>query len=58
MTHDVVTVQAGANIRDAAKIMLEHDVSGLPVLDGDAMVGMITESDIFRALIEAPEEAD
>jgi CBS domain-containing protein len=58
MTHDVVTVQAAANIRDAAKIMLEHDVSGLPVLDGAAMVGMITESDIFRALIEAPEEAD
>ena len=56
MTRDVVTVQANATIRDAAKIMLERDVSGLPVLDGNSLAGIITESDIFRVLIEAPEE--
>jgi CBS domain-containing protein len=56
MTRDVITVPATATIRDAAKLMLEHDVSGLPVMDGNALVGMITESDIFRVLIEAPED--
>ena len=57
MTRDVITVQATATVRDAAKIMLEHDVSGLPVMDGNSVIGIITESDIFRVLIEAPEEA-
>ena len=56
MSREVFTVQASATIRDAARIMLEHDVSGLPVLDGDKLAGIITESDIFRVLVQAPQE--
>ena len=56
MTRQVVTVPPSVTIRDAARIMLEHDVSGLPVMDGDKLVGIITESDIFRVLVQAPEE--
>jgi acetoin utilization protein AcuB len=56
MTRDVITVQAGATIRDAAKLMLEHDIGGLPVMDGDQLIGIITESDIFRVLVQSLEE--
>jgi acetoin utilization protein AcuB len=56
MAHTPTTVQASATIRDAAKIMLEKEFSGLPVMDGDKLVGIITESDIFRVLVQAPED--
>src|SRR5690606_15661023 len=49
MTRDVITVSQNATIGEAAKLMLDHQISGLPVVDhnGD-LVGIITESDIFR----------
>lgn len=56
MTRDVITVPAGATVRDAAKLMLEHDIGGLPVMDGGQLIGIITESDIFRVLVQSPEE--
>ena len=31
--------------------MLTHKIAGLPVLDGDDLVGIITESDIFRMVV-------
>ncbi len=39
-------------IEVAAKLMLAHQVSGLPVVEGDRLVGIITETDLFRALID------
>ena len=36
--------------------MLDNDIGGLPVMDGDKLVGIITESDIFRILVQSPEE--
>lgn len=53
MTRKVFTVRAEDNIVDAAEIMLNHRISGIPVLDdNDDLVGIITESDIFRLLVE------
>lgn len=37
---------------EAAQLMLENNISSLPVMDGDKLVGIITESDIFRAFVE------
>lgn len=52
MTRDPVTVQEGATIGDAARLMLEYRVSGLPVLNSQGqLVGIITESDIFRMVV-------
>ena len=52
MTRNVLTVNPDTPILDAAEIMLEHKVSGLPVVDEEQMlVGVITESDIFRMLV-------
>jgi acetoin utilization protein AcuB len=53
MTHSPYTVTAEMPIQRAAQIMLERRVSGLPVVSADGvLVGVITESDIFRMLID------
>ena len=49
MTREVRTVAPDDPLERAARIMLDHEVSGLPVVDGGAVVGIITESDIFVA---------
>lgn len=51
MRTEVVTIAAAATVADAAKLMLKHKISGLPVIENGQLVGMLTESDIFRALI-------
>jgi len=49
MTRSVRTVAPDDPLERAARVMLDHEVSGLPVLDGGTLVGIITESDIFLA---------
>lgn len=58
MTQDPMTVSADATIRDAAKLMLDQKIGGLPVVDGGTLVGIITESDIFRVLVQWLDEAN
>lgn len=55
MTNDPVTVDPEDSIQDAAGRMLEYQVSGLPVITGNRPVGIITESDIFRLVVESWE---
>jgi CBS domain-containing protein len=50
MTRGVVTVRPSAEVREAARLMHERKIGGLPVVDGDRVVGMLTESDVLRAL--------
>lgn len=53
MTHNPFTVMADTPIMQAAKIMLNRKIGSLPVVDVDGKpVGIITESDIFRMLID------
>lgn len=49
MTRGVHTVAPDDPLERAVRVMLDHEVSGLPVVDVDAVVGIITESDIFLA---------
>jgi acetoin utilization protein AcuB len=49
---EVITVTPHTYIETAAKLMLEHQISGLPVMDDQNLVGIITETDLFRALID------
>jgi acetoin utilization protein AcuB len=56
MTRKVITIHADATVREAARLMLDNEIGGLPVMDGDKLVGIITESDIFRILVQSPEE--
>ena len=52
MTRNPMTIQQNVSIGDAAKIMLEKKFSSLPVVDeAEHLVGIITESDIFRLVV-------
>lgn len=52
MTRNVYTVKPDTLMLDAAEMMLEYKVSGLPVLnEQEEVIGIITESDIFRMLV-------
>lgn len=53
MTTSVVMLHPDDPILDAAELMLKHKISGLPVIENNALVGMVTESDIFRMLMRA-----
>ena len=49
MRHRVVTITPKATVGEAARIMIEHGISGLPVVDAKgAIVGMVTEGDLLR----------
>jgi len=45
-----VTVQASAKVSDAARLLRENRISGMPVLDGERLVGVVSESDLLRLL--------
>ena len=49
MTKAVITVSPDRDASDAARIMLDHKIGALPVLDAGAVVGIVTESDRVRA---------
>lgn len=52
MTKQVVGVSPDVSIAKAADLMVRNKIGCLPVLEGEALVGMITESDILRAVAE------
>jgi acetoin utilization protein AcuB len=53
MTRKVLTTTPDTFVEDAARLMVENKVGGLPVVDEDKhVVGVITETDVFRAFIE------
>ncbi len=52
MTRDPVTIPVDFTVEEAAEMFLRHRISGCPVVDENSiMVGIITKSDLFRALI-------
>jgi CBS domain-containing protein len=52
MTRNPATIHETESIGEAAKFMLENKFSGLPVVDDtEHLVGIITESDIFRLVV-------
>lgn len=58
MTRNPITISQDATIGKAAQVMLDSRISGLPVVDsGGKVVGIITESDIFRMVVQRWSEA-
>jgi len=54
MTRKPMTVNPDTPILDAAELMLEHKIGGLPVVNENGeLAGVITESDIFRMLVRS-----
>jgi CBS domain-containing protein len=52
MTRNVVTVSPDTDLVDVARTMLERKIGGLPVVEDGKLVGIVTESDIFRRFVE------
>ncbi len=52
MTKKVLTVKADTPIEEAARIMADNKIGGLPVIDEGNVVGMITETDLFKIFLE------
>jgi len=54
MSTDLVLLAPDMDLNHAIGLMVDHDVSGGPVLDaGGALVGILTEKDCFRAVFRA-----
>jgi CBS domain-containing protein len=58
MTRDPLTVVPDASVLEAAQLILDHKVSGLPVVADGRVVGVITESDLFRLLLSKTSNAE
>lgn len=52
MSRSVITLSPETSLHDAAQLMLEHKIGGLPVVQDGELLGIITESDIFRAFVQ------
>jgi len=55
---DVITIEPGATIQEAADLMFSNKIGGLPVLDGERLVGVITQSDLMRGLVRMLDERE
>jgi len=58
MTSPVVTVSEDAPLEDAARVMVENKFGCLPVTSAGKLVGVITETDIFKSFVEVLGGAD
>ena len=59
MTTDVVTVKLDDTIDQAISLLVEHQISGLPVLDNAGnLVGIITEFDLLELICDSRAEKD
>lgn len=52
MSRNVVAVSGDTPIEEAARIMAERKIGGLPVLQGEKLIGIVTETDLFRAFVD------
>ena len=52
MTKDVITISEDTPVEEAGRILADNAISGLPVMRGDELVGIITESHLFNILME------
>ncbi len=52
MTREVITVTEDTPIEQAARVMADNKIGGLPVMRADKVVGIITETDLFKLFLE------
>jgi len=57
MNPNVVFCKPDDTVREAAKILKENSISGAPILEGDKLVGIISEADLLKLLI-LPEKGE
>jgi CBS domain-containing protein len=47
MSEDVITISPDTDVEDAAKVLSEHGISGVPVVEDNKLVGIVSESDLI-----------
>jgi len=52
MTLDLATASAGDDLMGAAKTMLDHEIRHLPVTKDGAIIGVVSERDVMRTLVD------
>jgi acetoin utilization protein AcuB len=52
MTSDPKTVTPRMSVEDAARLMIEHKIGGLPVVEDGKLVGIITATDVLKAFLK------
>ena len=53
MTTDVITVRPETSIKEAAALLVDHEITALPVVDEHGeLVGIVAESDLLRGRVE------
>ncbi len=52
MSSPVISVTPNTPLEEAARIMADNKIGGLPVMDGERLAGIITETDVFKLLLE------
>ncbi|MEZ4518192.1 MAG: CBS domain-containing protein [Chloroflexota bacterium] len=52
MSRNVITISVKTPLEEAARVMADNKVGGLPVMQGSTLVGIITETDLFKQLLE------
>ncbi len=52
MTSDPKTVTPKMSVEDAARLMIEHKIGGLPVVEDGKLVGIITTTDVLKAFLK------
>ena len=57
MNPNVVFCKPDDTVREAARVLKENNISGAPVLDGEELVGIISEADLLKLLI-LPEKGE
>jgi len=53
MTKRVITVGEDCPLEEAARIMVDHKIGSLPIVRGKHVVGIVTETDVFKTMAEA-----
>ncbi len=52
MTKEVISIEEDTPLEEAARIMVDNKIGGLPVVRNDTLVGIITETDLFKIFLE------
>jgi CBS domain-containing protein len=58
MTPDVVTIEPGTSVRDAAKTMIQEKKGPLPIVEGDRAVAIVTDRDLVAHVLAEGRDPD
>lgn len=57
MASSPISIPQGETAESAAKLMLQHKIGGLPVIDDGRVVGIVTTTDLLKALLNVVQAA-